>query len=417
MLTLGERPSEDLFVGFNEVAFTPDGHHALIDYLLPDFGQQVLELAFDEGVPKPVERVKNLPNWGIYSTPVFSHDSARALVFESSSGAYLLDLTGPAAVPTPLSVPTFDGWDLTFCQADDSWVQATSTSTLYSLVGGEPLPTPLDGEVVAVSPDGLRVWVRGINARLVSCAAGFEQGPSGLPDAGGTWSPDSRWLLASLEDGSGKLFSFSAALETTEVWSNHALDHAYWSSDGRAVLLRLVGGTEPTFVYLDLTGEVPVEHPLHLAPDASIGSCSARGCLVFVPRLAEDGVDLLWQPFAADSAPSLLAAQLSSESALVWADFERNLLFLKRASADGSQLTFTDFQASSERAVFDWPGSSIEARPASDGSGVLLQTSVETGYENFWLPLPDAGADVDASVVPLDVPSYRSAFQPWSRRR
>ena len=415
LITLGDYPSNDLFVGFNEVRFSPDGRHALIDYLVPDFGQQVLELSFDEGVPKPVRPVKDLPNWGLYGVPAFSPDGARALVFEDGSGGYLLDLTGVTAVAASLSVPSFAGQEITFCQMQDQWVKAWSPSSLHSLASGELRSTPLDGDVVEVSPDRQRVWLRGEHARLVSCADGIEQGPSGLPDAGGTWSPDSRWLLASLDDGSGKLFSVTG-LEATEVWSNAAVERSSWSADGRALLLRLVGETGPTFVYLDLTGDVPVEHALELPPDASVDRCSASGCLVFAPRLAEDGVDLLWQPFLPDAAASVLATQLSSESALAWADFAQNRLVLKRVNAHGGQLTLTDFEASPERGVFDWPGGSLDVTPASDGSGLLLEFNDDGGFYNFWLALPTPGAGSDAQAVNLDVPAYRGVFQPWPRQ-
>lgn len=417
LLTLGEYPSLDLFVGFNDVAFSPDGRHALIDYWVPDFGQQVLDLAFGEGVPKPVERVKNLPNWGVYSEPAFARDGSRALVSESGSGAYLLDLTGPTAVPSGLAVPDFEGWEIEFCQSHDAWVKTSAPSTLYSLDEGEPVANALDGEVVAVSPDGLRIWLRGEHARIMSCAANAEAGPTGLPDADGTWSPDSRWLLASFDDGSAKLFAVSGALETTELWSNETLGASAWSADGRALLVRLDDGSEPRFAYLDLAGDAPVEQPIGLPGTATIGRCSDAGCLAFLPRAAEDGLDLLWQPFASNAEPRLLAAQLSGEGSLVWADFTGQRLVLQRATDTGSQLTLTDFQATPELSVFDWPGTSIDARPASDGSGLLLQLSDDTGYSNFWLKLPDPDAGVEASVVPLDIPAYRSAFQPWRRKQ
>lgn len=413
LLTLGERPSDDLFIGFNDVAFSPDGAHALIDYMVPDFGQQVLELAFDEGIPKPVERVKNLPNWGSYSVPVFSRGGERALLFEGGTGPYLLDLTGPAAVPSSLALPASYGWDTKFCRSHDAWVMGSSPATFYSLASGELVSTEVGGQVVAVSPDGERAWLRGESSRIVSCGAEPELGPTGLPDAGGSWSPDSRWLLATLDDGSAKLFSVSSSLETTEVWSTEALGASVWSPDGGALLVRVDDDETSRFAFLDLEAEAPVERALALPADASIDRCSDDGCLVLVPR-AEQGFDLIWQPFSTNTAAAVLATELGSEDAVEWADFAQRRLVLRRFTATGSELTLADFEGSPEQALFTWSDGSLESTPASDGSGLLLQLSDDYGYSNFWLPF--AGSNAASAVVPLDVPAYRIAFQPWARQ-
>jgi hypothetical protein len=183
------------------------------------------------------------------------------------------------------------------------------------------------------------------------------------------------------------------------------------------LLVRLDGGDEPKFAYVALGGDAPVERPLDLAADASLGACGDSGCLVFVPHVADESLDLLWQPLAPNATASVLASQLSSESALVWVDFAQDRLLLERTTASGNQLTLTDFEASPERSVFDWPGGSLDAKAASDGSGLLLQVTDDSGYTNFWLALPAAGQSVEAAAVPLDVPAYRSAFQPWPGQR
>jgi len=415
LLTLGERPTDNIFVGYNDVTFSPDGAHALIDYLLPDFGQQVLELSFGDGVPKAAEGVKNLPNWGSYSVPTFSYDGKRALLYEGGSGAYALDLSQPVAVPSSLPLPFFYGWEISFCQSPNEWLIGSTPATLYSLESGEVHPTEVGGEVVAVSPDGQKVWLRGEDPRLASCSARPELGPLGLPDGDGSWSPDSRWLLVKLDDYSAKLFSVSDTLETTEVWSTEGLDSYSWATDGRALLVHRDEDPEAPFVYLDLTVEAPLEQELALPDDARIDYCEADGCLVFVPR-ADETLDLLWQPFSTHVAPTILTTQLAAESDLQWADLAHDRLLLQRAADAGSKLTLADLETSSEQVVFEWPGSSLDALPAPDGSGVHLRISDDTGYSSFWLTLPMAGSDAAPSVVPLDVPAYRRAFQPWPRQ-
>lgn len=418
LLTLGQRVGTGVFVGMNAIAFSPNGRHALIDFWAPDFGQAVLEVSFNRGVPAPAHNLENLPNWGSYSVPTFSHDGARALVSEVDSGAYLLGLAGRRGESSQLDVPTFRGDEVAFCSDDHTWLRSGPKTTLYTLTDGHALANDLghdDQYDVELSPDARKIWLGGESPRLVSCAGEATSAPLGVVAESAEFSPDSRWLLLSLADGSTQLLSVAESLTAAEVWSGSSVAEWFWSDGAGALLVRLETEVASSYGYFDLSQSPPVLRTLALDGAASILGCGSSGCLARSPEQADSAEALLFQPFNVEAAPAPIGDASGAPATVALADFQRGRLVLRRTSEMGHELTLTDFAGAPERQLFDWDKGSVHVDLASDDTGVAIRVEDDNqhSYSNFWVTFPTT-AEPDAKVVSLDVAGgHQTVFQPW----
>lgn len=415
LMTLGERASTDLFVGLDTIEFSPSGRHAFITFMAPDFGEELLELGFSRGIPAPLHDVSNLPNWGTYSDPVFSPDGARALVSEYDSGVYLLDLSGSSARPSALNVATFNAYDVAFCSDSRTWLRKGPQTTLYVPTDdGEPLANDLahyDDYDVELSADARKIWLGGEDPRLVACSADATARALGTVADDASFSPDSRWLLLSLADGSATVSSVAESLETAEVWAGLDVVSWVWSPDGNAIALKMSSDEGASYGYLDLTQAEPVLHPFALDGRADLLGCGTRGCLAQIPEELDPARPLFFQRFDRGVKPLRLGDDLAPLSVAL-ADFEHDRLVLQRSQSQGNELTLTDFQGAPERHLFDWARGSVVVHPASDDSGVEIGVRDEIEISNFWVTFPKTAKDAP-NVVSLDAPGAKVLFQPW----
>jgi hypothetical protein len=414
LLVLGERESTALYVGMNDVTFSPDGRHAFIDFLEEDFGQAVLELSFGRGTPERARTLANLPNWGIYSTPVFSPDGARGLLSEFDTGAYFLDLSASRAVASQLDVETFDEDEVAFCSDNRTWLRKGPYATLYTETLGQPTATILDHEgndKVELSPDARTIWLGGENPRLVACAPDATSEALGVVAEYAEFSPDSRFLVLTLADGSTTMLSVTASLAATEVWSGSDVAHRFWSEGVGSLVLHLESDDTSSYGYLPLSQDKPALVPLALDGAATILGCGRDACLARGPTQDEAPGPLLLQALDANAEPVPVGDD-SAAAKLLLADFEHDRLFLQRTTRQGYELVLRDFAGAPERRLFGWTSGTIEVQRASDDSGILIRVEDNIEFSNYWVALPRSAQD-EVTVVPLDVQAYRAEFQPW----
>lgn len=415
LLTLGERASNGQFEGLSAITFSPSGRHALFEYAEQDFGEEMLELGFTRGMPGPLHDLTNLPNWGTYSEPVFSHDGAYALLSEYDSGAYLIDLSGAKAASSPLNVPVFRAEEVAFCSNNHTWLRKGSPTVLYTLTDGQPAANDLghdDDYDVQVSPDARKIWLGGDTQRLVACSEETLSQPLGFVAQNASFSPDSRWLLLSLEDGSTKLLSVAESLETTEVWSGVGVVDSTWANGSGSLLLRQSSDVVSRYGYFDLSEKVPALKALPLDARATTLGCGQRGCLAQISEDDDPLRPLLFQPFDASSAPSSIGSDPTRLATVMLADFERGRLMLQRATATGNELTLTDFAGTPERHLFDWRKGSAYVEQASDGTGIAIRVEDDFEFSNFWVAFPTK-VEQDPDIVSLGTPAFQARFQPW----
>jgi hypothetical protein len=413
MLELGWRKSGGLLVGMNAVAFSADGQHAFVEYLAEDFGKTFLELSFGQGVPETARPVTNLPVWGNYSTPVLSRDGERGLLSDYDLGAYSLDLSGARAAVTQLDATIDWADEVAFCSDNRTWLRAGPQTTLYAETPGQPMAVDLEHEDdydVELSPNGRVIWLGGESQRLVACTPAAPSEPLDVAADSAEFSPDSRFLLLTLEDDSTKLLSVTESLTTTEVWSGSEVLGWHWSEGAGSLLLHLGTEDASSYAYLSLSQEQPALVTLALDGAASILSCGREACLARGPTQDDTAGPLLLQALALNAAPVVLSDSATAE--VVLADFERNRLLLQRATDQGNELTLSDFAGGPERRLFDWPSGKITVERATDDSGfyILLKDNVE--FSSYWVAIPRE-AKGEATLLQIDVLAYDGGFQPW----
>lgn len=414
MLGLGSRPSSGLLVGMNEVAFAPGGRHALVEFLAEDFGKTVLELSFGRGIPDAARAVANLPNWGSYSTPVFSPDGSRALLADYDIGTYLLDLSGTRAQVTPIDAPIDWVDDMAFCSDSRTWLRIGDQTALYAETSGQPKAIDLEHNEeydVRLSPDARMIWLGGESQRLVACAPDARSEALGVLADKAEFSPDSRFLLLSLADGSAKLLSITESLTTTEVWSGSGVLDWSWSEGAGSLLLHVEAEGITSYGYLVLSHEQPELVALALDGAASISSCGRDACLARGPTQDDTPGPLLLQPLEANAGPISLGNDSSTAEVLL-ADFEHDRLLLQLTNEDGNELLLTDFAGAPAHRVFDWKSGEITLRSPGDDSGIQIGIKDNVEISNFWLVFPRE-TNGEATLFQLDPTAYNAGFQPW----
>jgi hypothetical protein len=414
MLRLGSRPSSGLLVGMNDVAFAPGGQHALVEFLAEDFGKTVLELSFGRGIPDAARPVANLPIWGSYSTPVFSPDGSRALLADYDVGTYLLDLSGTRAQVAPIDAPIDWVDDVAFCSDSRTWLRIGDQTALYAETSGQPKAIDLEHNEeydVRLSPDARMIWLGGESQRLVACAPDARSEALGVLADKAEFSPDSRFLLLTLADGSTKLLSVTESLTTTEVWSGSDVLDWTWSEGAGSLLLHFEADVTTSYGYLALSREQPELVTLALDGAASILGCGRDACLARGPTQDDTQGPLLLQPLEANAAPIVLGND-SSMAEVVLADFEHDRLLLQRVAAEGNELVLTDFAGAPERRLFEWKGGKITLRIPGDDSGIQIGIQDNVEFSNYWATLPQKAGDA-AQVIQLDPVAYSAGFQPW----
>lgn len=414
MLELGWRKSGGLLVGMNAVAFSAGGKHAFVEYLAEDFGKTFLELSFGRGVPETARPLTNLPVWGNYSKLVLSRDGERGLLSDYDLGAYSLDLSGARTTVGQLDATIDWAEEFAFCSDNETWLRTGPRTVLYAGTRAQPMAIDLehkDDYDVELSPDGRVIWLGGESSRLVGCTPAAPNEPLDVAADSAEFSPDSRFLLLTLEDDSTKLLAVTESLTTTEIWSGSEVLGWHWSEGAGSLLLHL--GTEDASSYacLSLSQEQPALVTLALDGAASILSCGREACLARGPAQGDTAGPLLLQAFEANAKPVVLGDD-STTAEVVLADFERNRLLLQRATDQGNELTLSDFAGAPERRLFDWPSGEITVERAPDDSGfyILLKDNVE--FSNYWVTIPRE-AEGEATLLQIDVSAYDGGFQPW----
>ncbi|HEX2874931.1 MAG TPA: WD40 repeat domain-containing protein [Polyangiaceae bacterium] len=414
LLELGWRKSDGLLVGMNAVTFSANGQHAFVEYLAEDFGQTFLELSFGKGVPKSARPVANLPTWGQYSALEFSPDGRRVLLFDYDLGGYSLDLSGARATVAQLDARIDWGDEVAFCSDNRTWLRVGIRATLYAEASGQPMAVDLehkDDYDVELSPDGRVIWLGGESQRLVACGPAAQSEALGVHAERAEFSPDSRFLLLTSEEGPAKLLSVTESLTTTEVWSGSGVLDWHWSEGAGSLLLHWGSEDASSYGYVSLSQEQPALVTLALDGAASILSCGREACLARGPAQDDSAGPLVLQALQANAEPVVLGDD-STTAEVVLADFERNRLLLQRTTAQGNELTLSDFAGAPERRLFDWPSGKITVERATDDSGFYIRVKDNVEFSNYWVTIPREAND-EATLLPLDVLAYFGTFQPW----
>lgn len=396
LVVLGEKESDDVFMGFEQAIFSPTGRHALVQYLSHDFGYEIYEIYFDRGVPGPMRPVKNLPEWGEFKEPFYSPDGSFAVLPEFGGPGYLLDLTKDKTAASVLPAAPLTAYGLSIC-ADGS-IFASENQELVTRVRDEA------AHIVA-SPDARKVLI-GEN-ELRHCSAKATGVTLAAPIDEAEWNPDSRHVLVSLDDTS-RVLKVADDLKVTEVWTGANASTGDWLN-GNALLLP-ADFSGPGLSYLDISVIPGVVRPLGLDSDATVVGCSEEACLA-IARSAPAKTDVVIVPLATGEPAPLLRDGADLE--VPWVDWEHQRAVLSRPNVNGRSLSLLDFARSpaKEEALFAWDSAGDPTYTfAPDGRGFVLQVHLEYDYVNYWVRLPDGKQSVN--VVPLNEPAYFSAFQP-----
>lgn len=424
-IALGEREVNVLWLGFDKLYFSPDGRHALLQRWTIDLGTELLELYWGRGIPNLLQNVANLPNWGKYSEPVFSADSLAAVIRDSNRPAYYwLDFSHGTAVPTRIELPDHAALDsLQFCRDSHTLLLGPYETALINLGADlamqEPSETELGPGEKAVSPDQSMIFIAGDNARIARCSPVADATSLGAGSERGAWSTDGTHLVTVTSDDSVTLYSVSKELTAQALWSGPSVTDWRWSSDNNRLVVRRLEGGAAQYGYLDVSASPVVLQPLKLTGNAELGPCGADGCLAFVPNEPASSRQLVFQAFASDSEPSLLAPEQPLELGIDYVDFaQRSVLLHRGVAEDQTELVLIDYSEASpsERRLVTWKSTRYDYDPdlspvqvASDGSGVVVNTEQNLQQRIQWFSLTAP----DASPIVFDVPAYAVTFQPW----
>lgn len=426
LITLVDRPREQVLQGFDRVFWPADGKVALVRSLEREFGYRMELLRFGAGVPGPLVPLPDVPTWGdIDEAPQFSRDSARAFVLDGYSGLYLVDLT-EAATPTRLIAPPHALDIVWFCDESSSWLQRSSGEYLWSqatLSDGEIATRELGAGWPVLSPDGGLIAMElqdedeeTLAVHLTSCSAGAWS--VDYPETtSAAFSDDSRLLLLQLAGGAVKVLSLEDPSAPVEIWSD--LDASDWGepsfvSGAHGPLVRYLKGEDDAVQLVDpSTGtEVP---SLELHPDAVVAANGASSLLLWSSSFVGEPRDLLWQSITPNVPPVVVLSDPNDDTSEVMRCPVAGAVLIARRlpGAQETELSFLRFdgELGELELVATFPGAMSRLTWASDDSGAAITTQgAIIDNDLFWLPWSAEGPGKATLIAER---ALSMEFQPW----
>jgi hypothetical protein len=430
LITLAERPREQVLQGFERVFWPADGKVAVVRSFEREFGYRLELLRFGTGVPGPIVPLPDVPNWGdFYEAPRFSRDSTRALVVDGYGGVYLVDLT-QAATPTRLVAPPNAVARVEFCSDSTSWLQQASDTSLWAqarLADGAIDTRQLAGSWPSLSPDGR--WValelvdeedETIGVQLLACAA--DSWSVDYPEArSASFSSDSQLLLLQLTGGPVKVLSLENPRDPVEIWSDPEAsdwEEPHFSTGAQGTVVAYLKGEDDSLRFVDpWTGaEVPDRE---LPPNTALAASGTSSLLLWSNTTSGAPRDLLWHSLTPNVPSVLVLSDPNDEATEIWScppAPDAVLLGRRLPGAEQTELMFLRFDG--ERAelgqletLMTVQGAISSVIWAIDGSGAAIGTQGAL-IDNtlYWLPW---SAEGPGEPVEIAEKALTVEFQPW----
>jgi hypothetical protein len=430
LITLVDRPREEVLQGFERVFWPADGKVALVRSFEREFGYRLELLRFGAGVPGPIVPLPDVPNWGdFYEAPRISRDSTRALVVDGYGGVYLVDLT-EAATPTRLVAPPNAVSSVEFCSDSSSWLQQASNTSLWSqawLADDAVETRELADGWPGTSPDGR--WValellddsdETVGVQLFACS--YDSWSVDYPEArNASFSSDSQLLLLQLAGGGVQVFSLENPSKPVELWSD--LEASDWQEPGffagpQGPVVGYLKAEDDSLRFVDpFTGaEVPDRV---LPPNTELAAAGASSMLLWSTDTSGAQRDLLWHSLTPNVPPVLVLSDPNDEVTKIWRcppAPDSVLLTRRLPGADQTELLFLRFDG--ERAelgqleplmTVQGTISSVDWAPDGWGAAVATQGAL---IDNtlYWVPW---SAEGPGKPVEIAEKALTLEFQPW----
>lgn len=402
---LGARPLITLSESTSPFSFpfwAPGGKDLLVSARELDSGTSYTRLSFGTALPSAPRRLTDVPDWLPWPEEqmVFAPDGSMVGVADSTNGSlYLVSLLDPPA-PTRRVESDIEA----FCADPTTWL---AQDGLVAVRDEQLLVSELFGWR-ELSPDARWVSLSGADAALVPCGIEAEPVPLGF-SATLTWSSDSRFVAAELEDGSLRVLSIGPE-GPVEVWRHPSASLREFSGDGSFVLVTLPDSERLSFVNLEEVEPAPVELPLD--PDARL-ELAGPGAVIASWYVGDDDVPtLFYQPLRELEAP-----QAIGQGNLQDRDGARGYAVLGTPTTselvDTSLVRFSGDSVRVDALATSVPSNfpcSVQLAP--DGSGVIQLCGVLRQTLAEWSPLDPVTGDL-LPKVRLGTKLNWVEMQPW----
>jgi hypothetical protein len=426
LITLVDRPREEILHGFDRVFWPADGKVALVRSLEREFGYRLELLRFRAGVPGPIEPLPDVPTWGDFDeAPDISSDSTRALVLDGYGGVYLVDLT-EAATPTRLIAPPDALISASFCNDSSSWLQLSREEYVWSqasLSDGEITTRELGYGSPVISPDLSLVAMElqdeddeTFAVELTSCSAGdWSVDLPGTTNA--AFSDDAQLLLLQLAGGGVKVVSLEDPSAPVEIWSD--LDANDWEepsfvSGAHGTLVRYLKGEEQTLRLVDpLTGTD--EPSLELPSGAVVAASGASSLLLWSNDYVGEPRDLIWHSLTPNVPSVVVLSDPNDDVSEVMRCPTPDAVLVARRLPEAQEtelfLLHFDGELGELEHVATFPGAISSWSWASDDVGAAVATQgVLIDNDLFWLPWSEEGP---GTAIQIADRALSVGFQPW----
>jgi hypothetical protein len=426
LVTLVERHNTVELTGYDEVHWAPNGKVALLHAVEDQFGSSLQIMRFGAGLPTAPVDIPDVPRWGdFWFDPTFSADSKRALIRDTYSGTYIVDLTDDPGPTTLLAGGEVFSAE-SICQDSRYWVQSDTNGQKYVATqgAGEDIARALGKGSLVLSPDASLIALQveddtGLEVRLYSCSG--EDWVVTFNDAkAARFSRDSKRLLLELTAGGVRVLSLEEVRAPVQVWASAAAAPAYgadFSSDGTKLLVQLAEGeAEPTLHVVDLSVvSGPPVTSLGLPHYAEVAAYGDASLLAWSTGVYDEPRDLLWQSLTPSAAPVLIYSDASQRDTTIAAvPFDDDSVFLERMAGEQSTLAIMKFdgELSEIATVATFPAAIKNLTATADGRGLAVQTSGTLIDNKVWWITFSASGDASEPQL-LAEESLEVSMQPW----
>lgn len=401
-IVLAERRGANAAAGFAGSIWSRDGARALFFAREVEDGFSLRLLSFGAGLPAPPVVLPDVPSWLSWDyggEPRFSPDGSRLMVDSQDAGVFLVTFGQPIATARVDAEPG------PLCAGSASWLSPAGLATLT----GAGLELREWSEWPSLAPDGRWLVELGEDARLLPCGPEGDGVPLGAVDSA-TWSPSSRHLAVSRDDGTLAVLSVMDPARPVEVWSQPGGYLERFDAGGLVAVI--YQEEEERYAWLELDGDAPASaRPLALEPSATLLLVSPEALLAksYDPETGDDR--LLWLPLAGGGPAELVSSAAGSFWPLA-ARAERGRAVIERSTDAAVEALWVRFDG------HGWSVDSLTEAPyfgyfdlAGDDSGIVGIAGLSQLAAALWFPLDASGAPLPA--VEIAPGANHAVFQPW----